>query len=217
VSAQRHSRGPSRRGARRELLADTAIRVLADQGGRGLTHRAVDREAQVPEGTTKNYFPTRDSLLEAAARRMTEQHLIAVRRLRETTPEDVTPTEISELYPALLRRAVTDQTQILAMFELYLEAVRRPAVRDALSAMVVANAEANADLHRAAGMASTTRDGGLLDAYYLGVAVSLLALPPEALRTLGMDDPYALGIGLFSATAARSSAAVRDDSRTATS
>ncbi len=169
----------------------------------------------MPEGTAKNYFPTRDSLLEAAALRMTEQHRVAVQRLRETTPEDVTPTEISELYPALLRRAVTDQTQILAMFELYLEAVRRPAVRDALSAMVVANAEANAHLHRAAGLASTARDGGLLDAYYLGVAVSLLALRPEALRTLGMDDPYALGIGLFSATAARPGTAAQNGSRTA--
>jgi DNA-binding transcriptional regulator YbjK len=44
---------------RRELLCDTAIAVLATEGGRGLTHRAVDRQAGVPLGTTKNYFPTR--------------------------------------------------------------------------------------------------------------------------------------------------------------
>ena len=35
----------------------------------------------------------------------------------------------------------------------------------------------------------------------LGVAISLLALPTETLRTVGLDDPYALGIGVFSATA----------------
>jgi DNA-binding transcriptional regulator YbjK len=201
VSEDRH------RTSRRELLCDTAISVLANEGGRGLTHRAIDRAAGVPEGTTKNYFPTRESLLEAAAHRMTELHRVAVERLRDTTPEDVTPSEVSELYPALLRRAVADDpTQILAMFELYLEAVRRPGVRDALSRMVVSNAEAGADLHRTAGLPSTVRDAGLLDAYFLGVAVSLLALPAEARETVGLDDPYALGIGLFSATVPQGSA-----------
>ena len=189
---------------RRELLCDTAISILANEGGRGLTHRAIDRLAGVPLGTTKNYFPTREAILEAAANRMTELHIAAVRRLRDTTPTNVTPTDVAELYPALLRRAVADDpTQILAMFELYLEAVRRPGVRAALSRMVVANAEASADLHRAAGLPSTAGDVGLLDAYFLGVAISLLALPEETLRTVGLADPYALGLGLFSATVPR--------------
>ena len=89
---------------------------------------------------------------------------------------------------------------MLAMVELYLEAVRRPGVRDALSGMVLANAEAAAALQQAAGLPSTVRDTGLLDAYFLGVAISLLALPVETLETVGLDDPYALGIGVFSAT-----------------
>lgn len=153
----------------------------------------------MPQGTTKNYFPTRETLLEACAHRMTELHIAAVARLRDTTPADISPTDVAELYPALLRRAVVeDPTQMLAMVELYLEAVRRPGVRAALSRMVVANAEAGADLHRAAGLPSTVRDAGLLDAYFLGVAVSLLALPADALRTVGLEDPYALGLGLFS-------------------
>ncbi|CAL9478742.1 hypothetical protein SUDANB95_02970 [Actinosynnema sp. ALI-1.44] len=185
---------------RRELLCDTVISVLAAEGGRGLTHRAVDRAAGVPLGTTKNYFPTREALLRAAAERMTRLHAEAVARLRDTTPADVTPTRVAELYPALLRRAVLeDPTHLLAMAELYLEAVRRPAVREALGRMVVSNAEAGASLHRAAGLPSTARDAGLLDAYFLGVAVSLLALPADALRATGLDDPYALGLGLFRA------------------
>ncbi len=185
---------------RRELLCDTVISVLAAEGGRGLTHRAVDRAAGVPEGTTKNYFPSRESLLQAAAGRMTELHGEAVARLSATTPEDISPAEVAELYPALLRRAVAgDPTQLLAMAELYLEAVRRPALREALGRMVVSNAEAGARLHRAAGLPSSARDAGLLDAYFLGVAVSLLALPAEALRATGLDNPYALGLGLFQA------------------
>ncbi|MCE6997568.1 TetR/AcrR family transcriptional regulator [Saccharothrix sp. S26] len=186
--------------SRRDLLCDCAISVLAAEGGRGLTHRAVDRAAGVPEGTTKNYFPTRDALLGAAAARMTALHAAAVRRLRETTPEGITPAEVAQLYPALLRRAVVeDPTQLLAMAELYLEAVRRPGVRAALGRMAVSNARAGAALHAAAGLPSTTRDAGLLDAYFLGVAVSLLALPAEALREVGLDDPHAVGSGLFRA------------------
>ncbi len=203
---------------RRELLCDTAISVLADEGGRGLTHRAIDRRAGVPLGTTKNYFPTREALLQAAANRMTDLHVAAVRRLRDTTPTDVTATDVAELYPALLRRAVADDpTHVLAMVELYLEAVRRPGVREALSRMAVANAEASAELHQTAGLPSTTRDTGLLDAYFLGVAISLLALPQDALHTVGLDDPYALGLGLFSAAVPRATTAKPDVQATGTS
>ncbi|WP_245744133.1 TetR/AcrR family transcriptional regulator [Lentzea fradiae] len=190
--------------SRRELLCDTAIQILAVEGGRGLTHRAIDREAGVPIGTTKNYFPTREAILTAAAARMTSLHRAAVDRLRETTPADVSAADVAQLYPALLRRAVDgDPTQMLAMVELYLEAVRRPGVREALSGMVLANAEAAAALQQAAGLPSTVRDTGLLDAYFLGVALSLLALPSQTLETVGLDDPYALGIGVFTATAPR--------------
>jgi DNA-binding transcriptional regulator YbjK len=193
--------------SRRDLLCDCAISVLAAEGGRGLTHRAVDRAAGVPEGTTKNYFPSRDALLGAAAARMTASHAAAVRRLRETTPEGISPAEVAQLYPALLRRAVVeDPTQLLAMVELYLEAVRRPGVRAALGRMAVSNAQAGAGLHAAAGLPSTARDAGLLDAYFLGVAVSLLALPPEALRAVGLDDPHAVGLGLFRAAVPERSA-----------
>ncbi len=197
---------------RRELLSDCAISVLATEGGRGLTHRAVDRAAGVPEGTAKNYFPTREALLEAAAERMTLLHAEAVGRLRATTPRGVTPAQVAGLYPALLRRAVDgDPTQLLAMAELYLEAVRRPGVRAALGRMAVSNARASAALHGAAGLAGSPREAGVLDAYFLGIALSLLALPGEALRAVGLDDAQALGLDLFHAAvsgAAVSGAAV---------
>ncbi|AXX30801.1 TetR family transcriptional regulator [Actinosynnema pretiosum subsp. pretiosum] len=194
-------RDPNRRDPnRRDLLRDTAIAVLAAEGGRGLTHRAVDRGAGVPEGTTKNYFPTRDALLGAAAARMTSLHAEAVDRLRATTPPGVSADQVAGLYPALLRRAVADDpTQFLAMVELYLEAVRRPGVREALGRMVVANAGAGAALHRVAGLPGSARDAALLDAYFLGVAISLLALPEDALGQVGLDDPADLGLGLFRA------------------
>ena len=187
--------------SRRPLLADAAITILARDGGRGLTHRAVDREAHVPEGTTKNYYPTRHTILEAAAHRMTEHHRAAVDQLRETTPAGVTPHQLRQLYPALIRRAVHgDPTPTLALFELYLEAVRQPAIRTALGAMATANANATAELHHAAGIPSDTATAGLLDACILGVMVAQLALPADTLDTIGLDDT--IGAHLFDTTTA---------------
>ena len=53
-------------------MADAAIAVLADHGGRGLTHRAVDQAAGLPPGTTSNYARTREALLTLALTRVAE-------------------------------------------------------------------------------------------------------------------------------------------------
>ena len=203
VSAVTDDRQTAARSGRRELLADAAIAILARSGGRGLTHRAVDREAHVPEGTTKNYFPTRESLLEAAAYRLTDQHRAAVEQLHSSTPAEVTATQISALYPALLQRTINDPTQLLALVELYLEAVRRPGIKAALGQMAITNAESAAELQRSAGLPTEARNTGAIDAYLLGIALSLLALPEGTLDRIGLNDPQELGRAIFAATAAK--------------
>ena len=57
---------------RTRQVGDTAITVLADQGARGLTHRAVDQAAGFPPGTTSNYARTREALLTLALTRIAE-------------------------------------------------------------------------------------------------------------------------------------------------
>lgn len=49
---------------RREILS-AATTVLAQLGNRGLTHRAVDRQAGLPEGSSSAYFRTREALIGA--------------------------------------------------------------------------------------------------------------------------------------------------------
>jgi DNA-binding transcriptional regulator YbjK len=191
---------PPKLRARRPLLADAAIAVLAREGGRGLTHRAVDRQAGVPEGTTKNYWPTRQAILAAAASRMAEQHQAAVDQLRATTPAGATPYQLRMLYPALVRRAAQDPTQALAMVELYLEAVRVPEVRVALADMAAANATATAELHQAAGVPSDPAATGLLDACLLGVLLARAALPADTLAATGLADTDTVGTRVFDTT-----------------
>lgn len=50
---------------RRHEILSAATTVLARSGTRGLTHRAVDREAGLPEGSSSAYFRTRDALMGA--------------------------------------------------------------------------------------------------------------------------------------------------------
>jgi AcrR family transcriptional regulator len=58
--------------SRRDLIADAAISTLARDGMRGLTHRAVDRTAGLPEGSASYYFRTRQALLQATVERLAE-------------------------------------------------------------------------------------------------------------------------------------------------
>ncbi|MFC4060563.1 TetR/AcrR family transcriptional regulator [Planomonospora corallina] len=60
------------RSQRAELVAETAITLLAERGMRGLTHRAVDEAAGLPPGSTSNLARTRSALLELALARLTE-------------------------------------------------------------------------------------------------------------------------------------------------
>ena len=191
-----------KRGNRRELLADAAIEVLAREGGRGLTHRAVDREAEVPEGTTKNYWPTRESVFVAVARRVSEQHVEAMNLVREQAPEGLAVEHVASWYAAMLRRTgSTGRAHFLALFELHLEAVRRPEVRSALGEMVLANAASARYLHDAVGIDLPTRGAGLLDAGMLGAAMSMLSLPESVLGEIGFDDADAVSAALLNAAA----------------
>ncbi|WP_319436310.1 TetR/AcrR family transcriptional regulator [Mycobacterium sp. RTGN5] len=60
---------------RRRELCDVAIRLLAHDGVKGLSHLKVDRTAGLPDGTTSFYFRTRTALVNAAAARVAELDL----------------------------------------------------------------------------------------------------------------------------------------------
>lgn len=190
------------RGNRRELLADAAIEVLAREGGRGLTHRAVDREADVPQGTTKNYWPDRESVFVAVAHRVSRQHVQAMDLVREQAPEGLAVEHVASWYAAMLRRTGSaGRAHFLALFELHLEAVRRPEIRDALGEMVLANAASARYLHDTVGVELSRRGAGLLDAGMLGAAMSMLSLPESVLDEIGFDDADAVSAALLDAAA----------------
>jgi DNA-binding transcriptional regulator YbjK len=123
--------------ARTELIADAALALLSERGMRGLTHRAVDETAGLPQGSTSNYARTRLALLEAAVRRLAEREASAL--LPGETPGSAGAGgepggERESLVAALalaLHRYLTGENRhlLVARYELALEATRRPELR----------------------------------------------------------------------------------------
>ncbi|MFF3690621.1 TetR/AcrR family transcriptional regulator [Streptomyces sp. NPDC002187] len=121
---------------RTELIADAALRLLAERGMRGLTHRAVDAAAGLPQGSTSNHARTRQALLETAVRRLAEREA-AVLAMDELPPALGGEAEgggggdlLDALTLALHRYLTTHRALLVARYELALEASRRPELRE---------------------------------------------------------------------------------------
>jgi DNA-binding transcriptional regulator YbjK len=68
-------------------IACAAVEVLGEKGGAGLTHRAVDRHAGLPEGSTSNHFRTRGALIGAVCQFLTEHDLAQLGRASQGTSQ----------------------------------------------------------------------------------------------------------------------------------
>ncbi|WP_435107037.1 TetR/AcrR family transcriptional regulator [Nocardiopsis synnemataformans] len=138
--------------ARRAALLDAAIEVLAREGARGLTFRAVDTEAAVPNGTASNYFNNRDDLLTQVGHRFYERldpdsDVIAA---AQGGPRD--RDRVTELMHEMVERVSSFPSGYLALLELRLEATRRPELRQLLTERIRADVDANIAFHIESGM-----------------------------------------------------------------
>lgn len=126
---------------RRAELADAAIALLAETGVHGVTHRTVERRAGLPPGTASNYHRSREALLIAAAERITDLHradMDAAARAVTASPartRDTVEQAIDLIADSLLEAATIHRARYLAIFELHLESLRRPALATALAAL----------------------------------------------------------------------------------
>lgn len=119
---------------RRTVLADAAIDVLAESGIRGLTHRAVDRAAGLPSGTTSAYFRTRQALLTALVRRLVALDQAELQAIGEATP---VPRDAEELTAGLAafcwgRLTGEGRRRTLARYACAIESVHHAELREIL-------------------------------------------------------------------------------------
>ncbi len=108
---------------RKDLITDTAIQIVAEQGMRGLTHRAVDRRAGLPEGSTSAYFRTRKALVEGFVER-----LATLERL-DVAPD---PDDIAGSLARTLDSWLVERNRTLARYAAMLEATHHPELRSIL-------------------------------------------------------------------------------------
>jgi DNA-binding transcriptional regulator YbjK len=158
-------------GTRAEQVADAAIAVLADQGARGLTHRAVDAAGGLPPGTTSNHARTRAALL-----------TLTLARIAELDAADGAPVSpcpgLADGLARVLHRMITDtavRRRVLARFELAFEANRRPELRAAYDEMGRGFRIQAARMLATAGSVDAERDAWTLIAWLEGTAFYTLA------------------------------------------
>jgi AcrR family transcriptional regulator len=159
---------------RRDLLADAGLRVLAEAGARGLTHRAVDRAAGVPAGTASNYFRSRDALLGGLGERI----------FQRLTPEPDVLAELGTREPStdlfvdyvrdIVRRLTAAPDLTRALLELRLEGARRPELGRILGATLRRGYRDDVAFHLASGLAGGPFEIALLHYALDGLMLDLL-------------------------------------------
>jgi AcrR family transcriptional regulator len=161
---------------RRETLADAGLRVLARDGARGLTHRAVDQEAQAPVGTTSNYFRSRDALLGGLAERI----------MQRFAPDPTVHADLAAREPStdlfvdyvrdIVRRLTAQPDLTRALLELRLEAARRPGLDATLGATLRRGYRDDVAFHVASGLAGGPTEIALLHYAIDGLMLDLLTV-----------------------------------------
>ncbi|MEV2247196.1 TetR family transcriptional regulator [Streptomyces sp. NPDC049970] len=112
---------------RRERIIEAAIRVVAARGIAGLSHRTVAAEADVPLGSTTYHFASLDELLVAALRRCNENF---ARTVRESGYLSDPGVPLADALTRLLEEWFAGGRGPMELeYELYLAALRRPALR----------------------------------------------------------------------------------------
>ncbi|MFE6173242.1 TetR/AcrR family transcriptional regulator [Streptomyces sp. NPDC056464] len=162
---------------RRAALVDAGAEVLAREGARGLTFRAVDAEAGVPVGTASNYFTGRDDLLRQIDARLhvrlaPDPEVIAGLLTR---PKD--RSLVTAFMHDLMGRATRDRTGYLALLEMRLEATRRPELRASFTRSVRGDLTEGIEFHRGAGLPGGDEVVTVLYLAMLGLILEHLTLP----------------------------------------
>ncbi|MFE4646948.1 TetR/AcrR family transcriptional regulator, partial [Streptomyces sp. NPDC056730] len=162
---------------RRTALLDAAIEVLAREGSRGLTLRAVDKQAEVPTGTASNYFANRADLLgqimQRTGERLAPDPGILADTLRRAPSRDVVALLLRQTH----ERMEADRSSWLAMLELRLEGTRRPELGVELKEIYGTALRDNIRFYLDAGLPGDATDVVLLYLALNGMIIDDLTVP----------------------------------------
>ena len=183
---------------RRRQLLDAALHVIADQGLKGLTHRAVDRHAGLPEGSCSAYWRTRNAL-QAALTEYVAASLLAdvdalTEQIRVCGPDDEQASVAATL--ELFLRWLDQRELLVARLELTMAATRDDELAQLLGdhrARLIGIVE---EIMTAAGKEHGEARAEALVASYDGILLAALLQPAPARREFLARSLELLGTAL---------------------
>jgi DNA-binding transcriptional regulator YbjK len=111
--------------ARRELLLDAVLAIVAERGTDAVTHRRVAEVAELPLASTTYWFESREHLLTAAFERAAERDIA---RLGEQSTADRGAPPLERAVRAVVGapNETCSRSSLITVYALMLEAARRP-------------------------------------------------------------------------------------------
>ncbi|MFJ4159247.1 TetR/AcrR family transcriptional regulator [Microbacterium testaceum] len=114
--------------ARRELLLDATIAIIAEGGIAAVTHRSVAAAAGVPHSSTTYFFDSLDDMIGEAVAHAMAAELERLEQFRSVLVSGAnSPGAAIDEFVEIVRSQSQDHT--VAQFEIYLFASRHPALR----------------------------------------------------------------------------------------
>jgi DNA-binding transcriptional regulator YbjK len=170
---------------RREQILEAALRLIGRSGRESITHRAVAEEAGVPLGSTTYYFKSRHDLLGQALEHVAAEEVVRYGLLGEELRGVKSGRELADWLIDELVAAAEDRVAYTAEYELWLEAGRRPELREAAQSWCDAEQRAVAGALEDLGSSDPRADASLVVAAIDGLGERVLAReddPAEAAK-----------------------------------
>jgi TetR/AcrR family transcriptional regulator, regulator of biofilm formation and stress response len=160
---------------RREQILEAALRVIGRAGIHAVTHRAVAEEAAVPLGSTTYYFDSRDDLIRQALEYVAASEIERYGERAEELRDVKTAHALADRLIDELVAAAEDRIAYIAEYELWLEAGRRPELREAAQSWCDAEQRSVALAMEALGSGDPSTDASLVVAAIDGLGERVLA------------------------------------------
>jgi DNA-binding transcriptional regulator YbjK len=167
---------------RREQILEATLRIIGRAGRQAVTHRAVAEEAGVPLGSTTYYFESRDDLLRQALEYVAASEVARYGELGQELSSVESPRELADRLIDGLVAAAEDRVAYIAEYELWLEAGRRPELREAAQNWCDAEQLSVARAMEALGSSNPATDASLVVAAIDGLGERLLAREDDPAR-----------------------------------
>ena len=164
---------------RHEAILDAAIETLGTRGMRGLTHRAVDEAAGLPQGSTSNLFRSREALLDGIAGRFAERERAAFEAIaRSDVP--LTPEDLGRVMGRFaIESTRSGRSLTLARYSLLVEGALQPALQRTLREGGAAVNEWAVQWLRVVRSPHPERDWVILANFVTGLVLHELAHPTD--------------------------------------